>query len=98
VVAAMLVFTTAKAAGATRGDGQPNWVGCFLYPLAFVVYLVAGISMVVQNEMVVQVYSGPIQIWFGWRNPAVISIVFSVSVVLSLLMNMARLRSPRLRR
>ena len=90
LLAALLVSTTARAAGATSGDSRANWVGCVLYPLAFVVFIVAGVSMAVQNELAMQMYSGPIQIWFGWRNPIVIAMTFTFGAALLGVVNAVR--------
>ena len=95
VVAAMLVSTTARAAGAARGDDRPNWPGCLGYPLAYVVFLVAGISMALQNVLAVQMYSGPIQLWFGWRNPLVIAIIYLVGTSLLAMLNAIRMFRTR---
>jgi len=101
LIAAVLVLTTARAAGldrAGRNPRRPNWLGTFLYPLAFVVYLLAGISMALQNELAIQIYSGPIQMWFGWRNPAVLAIVYGAGVLMMVLVNGVELLTRRLRR
>ncbi len=90
LLAALLVSTTARAAGATSGDSRAKWVGCVLYPLAFVVFIVAGVSMAVQNELAMQMYSGPIQIWFGWRNPIVIAMTFTFGAALLGVVNAVR--------
>jgi|GEM_PF-4529298 len=90
LISALLVSTTARAAGASSGDGRPNWMGSVVYPFAYVTFIVAGVSMAVQNELAVQMYSGPIQIWFGWRNPIVIVATFGLGVMLMAGLNAIR--------
>ena len=61
-----------------------------MYPFAYVTFIVAGVSMAVQNELAVQMYSGPIQIWFGWRNPIVMAATFALGVMLMAGLNVVR--------
>ena len=54
--------------------------------------------MALQNELAIQIYSGPIQMWFGWRNPAVLGIVYGAGVLTMVLVNGVELLTRRLRR